>query len=110
MNYFVTYYYMIIPFVDYMLKNTKVMYSFLALYLLVCFLLFRKLNMLGFFVIAIFIAIKVAVHDYIEKYINNNRKLSNFKDEHIFTVTILLSLIISLPALLISSKIGLSDD
>jgi|TARA_B100001057_G_C22785228_1_gene925276 hypothetical protein len=101
---------MILSIIDYLLRNVKVMYTFLVLYLLVAFLLFRKLNKLGFLLVAFFVALKVAVHDYIEKYIDENKKLRNFKSEHIFGVTILVSLLISLPAILISTKVGLQED
>ena len=96
--------------IDLMLKNEKAIYVSLLLVLVCGFFIFKSQKIKGLYVLAIFIAIKVAVHEYIDDYIDSKKQLEEIKHFHIISVTILLSLLISLPAILISKKVGLSED
>lgn len=96
--------------IDLMLKNENAIYLSLLIVLVSGFFIFKSQKIKGLYVLAIFIAIKVAVHEYIDDYIDSKKQLERIRHFHIISVTILLSLMISLPAILISKKIGLSEE
>ena len=96
-------------FVDIMLKNENMLYISLLFVIVVGFIVFNKLDIKGLYLLALFIAAKVAVHVYIDDYIDSKRELENIKHSHIIMVTILISLLVSLPAIIISKRIGLSE-
>ena len=96
-------------FIDYMLKNENTLYISLAILIIAGYFVFNKLKIKGLYLLALFVAAKVAVHSYIDEYIDNKKKLENIKHSHIILVTILISLLITFPAILISKQMGLEE-
>ena len=97
-------------FIDFMLKNDKILYLSLLSVIIIGFIIFNKLNIKGLYILALFIAAKVAVHSYIDDYIDSKRELSYIKHRNIILVTILISLIVSLPAMIISKRVGIAEE
>ena len=95
--------------IDIMLKNEKILYISLLSVIVIGFMLFKKMNIKGLYLLALFIAAKVAVHEYIDDYIDSKKKLEDIKHSHIIMVTILISLLVSLPAIIISKRIGIAE-
>lgn len=96
-------------FIDYMLKNENTLYISLAILIIAGYFVFNKLKIKGLYLLALFVAAKVAVHSYIDEYIDHKKKLENIKHSHIILVTILISLLITFPTILISKQIGLEE-
>jgi hypothetical protein len=96
-------------FIDYMLKNENILYISLSIIVIVGYFVFQKLKIKGLYLLALFVAAKIAVHTYIDDYIDNKKKLESIKHSHIIMVTILISLLVSLPAMIISKRIGIAD-
>lgn len=96
-------------FIDYMLKNENTLYISLAILIIAGYFVFNKLKIKGLYLLALFVAAKVAVHSYVDNYIDNKKKLENIKHSHVILVTILISLLITFPAMLISKQIGLGE-
>lgn len=95
--------------IDFMLNNEKTIYVSLFLILLLGYLVFNKMHIKGLYVLCIFIAIKVTIHAYLDDYIESKKKLKNLKHAHIITITLLVSLLITFPAIIISKKLGLEE-
>ena len=100
----------ILFFVDIMLQNEHILYLSILTVMIIGFLIFKKLNIKGLYILALFIAAKFAVHEYIDSYIDDKRHLEDIKHHHIILVTILISLMISLPAIIISKRVGLAEE
>jgi hypothetical protein len=94
-------------FIDFMLENEKVLYISLLLIIVLGYYVCNKLNVKGLFLLAIFIAIKIGVHTYIDDYIDSKKQLKKFKHLHVVSITILVSLLISFPAIIISKIMGI---
>ena len=97
-------------FIYFMLQNDKILYLSLLSVIIIGFIIFNKLNIKGLYILALFIAAKVAVHSYIDDYIDSKRELSYIKHRNIILVTILISLIVSLPAMIISKRVGIAEE
>ena len=96
-------------FIDLMLDNEKILYISLLFIIVIGYFVFHRLKVKGLYLLALFIAAKVAVHSYIDDYIENKKKLKNIKHHHIIVVTILISLLITLPVMIISKNVGISE-
>ena len=96
-------------FIDIMLKNENMLYISLLAIVIFGYIIFHKLNIKGLYLLALFIAAKVSVHRYIDNYIEHKKKLEDIKHSHIIIVTILISLLITLPAMIISKKVGIGE-
>lgn len=92
--------------IDYMLYNQHDLYMSLALILIGSFILFTKLDKINFFFFAVFLAIKFTVSSYVDNYIDKKRELKQFSETHFTTVKFLVSLIITIPFLILSYVIG----
>ena len=95
--------------IDFMLNNEKTMYISLVIILLLFYYIFDKMKISGLYVLCIFIAIKIAIHTYLDDYIDSKKKLKKLKHAHIITITLIVSLLISFPAIIISKKIGIEE-
>ena len=91
---------------DFMLLNEKMLYFSLFFVLLAGYMVFRVLKLDTLFIVALFIAIKVTVHNYLDEYLDKKSVLKEIKESHRVSTTILTSLLISLPAILIAKYIG----
>lgn len=94
---------------DTMLKNEKMIYFSLILILIIGYLLFNKMKLKGLFILAIFIAVKLSIHNYVDDYIDSNKELKKISQTHIFACTMLVSLLITLPAILIAKTLGIEQ-
>ena len=94
---------------DAMLGNEKMIYSSLFLVIVIGYFLFNKLNILSFFMLALFVGVKISIHYYVDDYIDTNKHLNKINHSHVFAITLLISLCITLPSILISRKFGLED-
>lgn len=81
------------------INYTYLLPSLLAIYLLILFIVFKKIGKLSFFFLALIIAIKITIHTKLESYIENNKKLNQLKEHNLVILTLLVSLMISAPAL-----------
>ena len=84
---------------NYLLKNDYLLPGILAIYLLIIFVVFKKIGKLSFFFLAIIISLKITIHTKLESYIEKHPDLESFKDSNLITLTMLISLMISAPAL-----------
>lgn len=82
-----------------LINNQYLLPIILSTYLVILFVIFKKMGKLSFFFLALIIAIKITVHTKLESYIENNKKLHKLKETHTVLLTILVSLMISAPAL-----------
>lgn len=96
-------------FIDYMLKNENILYISLIILVIAGYFVFQKLKIKGLYLLALFVAAKIAVHTYIDDYIDNKKKLESIKHSHIIMVTLLVSLLITLPAMIISKQVGVEE-
>jgi hypothetical protein len=96
-------------FIDYMLKNENMLYISLSILVVGGYFIFQKLRIKGLYILALFVAAKIAVHTYIDDYIDNKKKLENIKHSHIILVTLIISLLITLPAMVISKQVGVGE-
>ena len=96
-------------FIDYMLKNENMLYISLTILVIIGYFVFQKLNIKGLYLLALFVAAKIAVHTYIDDYIDNKKKLESIKHSHIIMVTLLVSLLITLPAMIIAKQVGIEE-
>ena len=85
--------------INYLLTTNYLLPSILAIYLLVIFVVFKKIGKLSFFFLAIIISLKITIHTKLESYIEKHPNLASFKDSNLITLTLLISLMISAPAL-----------
>jgi|TARA_B110001469_G_scaffold127790_1_gene150546 hypothetical protein len=92
--------------IDWMLKNTKVMDISIIVILMGSFIIFTKIKKINYFFIAIFLAIKFTFSSYVDDYIERKRELTVFKETHFISVKVLLSLIVSIPFLLLGFFLG----
>ena len=60
---------------DIMLENEKMLYLSLFIVIVLGYFIFNKLNILSLFILAIFIGVKIAIHNYVDNYIDSNKKL-----------------------------------
>ena len=84
---------------DFLLQNDYALYVILVVYLVFLFVVFKKIGKLTFFFLALIIAIKITIHTKLESYIEKHPNLNKFKDSHLVSLTLLVSLLISAPAL-----------
>jgi len=94
---------------DIMLENEKMLYLSLFIVIVLGYFIFNKLNILSLFILAIFIGVKIAIHNYVDNYIDSNKKLKSINRSHIFVCTMLVSLLITFPAIIISKKLGIEE-
>ena len=66
---------------DIMLENEKMLYLSLFIVIVLGYFIFNKLNILSLFILAIFIGVKIAIHNYVDNYIDSNKKLSHGRAE-----------------------------
>lgn len=82
-----------------LINNTYLLPCILTIYLIVLFVVFKKIGKLSFFFLALIIAIKITIHTKLESYIETNKKLHQLKEHNLVVLTLLVSLMISAPAL-----------
>lgn len=58
---------------DLMLRNENMIYSSLFLIIVIGFFLFKKLNILSFFILALFVGVKLSIHYYVDEYIDSKK-------------------------------------
>ena len=97
-------------FLKFLLKNKYALPCVLAIYLGILFVVFKKIGKLSFFFLALIIAIKITVHTKLESYIEKNSELNEFRDTHLVLLTLLVSLVISAPALVAANYFESSID
>ena len=83
------------------------LYSSLFLIIVIGFFLFKKLNILSFFILALFVGVKLSIHYYVDEYIDSKKQLKKINHIHVFSITLLISLCITLPSILISKIMGI---
>ena len=96
-------------FLDIMLENERMMYLSLLIILIIGYLFFNNMKIKGLFILAVFIGVKLSIHNYVDNYIDSNKELKKISRTHIFACTMLVSLLITLPAMLISKKLGIEE-
>ena len=64
---------------NYLLKNDYLLPGILAIYLLIIFVVFKKIGKLSFFFLAIIISLKITIHTKLESYIEKHPELESFK-------------------------------
>ena len=92
---------------DFMLENEKTIYSSIIILLILGFIIYSKFNIYGLFALAVFLSIESGIHNYVDKYIDNKKKFKDFKQVHLMSITILVSLVITLPAFLVAAYLGI---
>ena len=93
-------------FLDFMLKNVIFLYTSIIFILIGSYVLFSHINKINFFYFAVFITIKFTTASYIDHYIRKKRELNEFEETNYLGVKILLSLIITIPFLLLAYYIS----
>ena len=91
---------------DFLLHNVWALYLFLIFYIVLAAFIFHKINKISLFVLTIIIAIKFVVLSKLEDYFKKKRELNQFRETHFVSITVLISLLISVPGLLIVYKLG----
>ena len=84
---------------EFLLQNDYALPGILAVYIVFLFVVFKKIGKLTFFFLALIISIKITIHTKLDSYIEKHPNLEKFKDSHIVSLTLLVSLMISAPAL-----------
>ena len=83
---------------DYLLENYLVLYTTLIIVLLLSFAIFYKINRMALFIVVLFISLKLVLIGKLDDYMDSRKKLVK---KHYITVTVLVSLIVSVPAVVL---------
>lgn len=82
-----------------LINNKYLLPTILVSYLVILFIVFKKIGKLSFFFLALIIAIKITIHTKLESYVEKNKKLHELREHNLVMLTLLVSLMISAPAL-----------